>query len=257
MRPFLALVLFALSAAPAAAQDKKKTSADDATINGEVVANDLPDKVRNHPCKIHTFKLTKDKLYVIDLESKDFDAYLRIEDAGGKELAKDDDGGTGLNSRIRFAPPKDGNYQVIATTFGGGTGAYTLKVRAAGAAPKAGALPAAKDGKVHTVGAGLKIESRISDNDPKNRVRLGSHAQVYLVKMKAGKSYTIDMESTEIDSYLRLEDDAGKELAHDDDGGEKLNARIAFRPQADGTYRIVATTFMGGAGPFTLKVREE
>ena len=213
--------------------------------------------MRNHPCKIHAFQLSKDKVYVIDLESTDFDAYLRIEDAGGKELAKDDDSGDKLNARIRFSPPKDANYQIIATTFGGGTGAYTLKVRATGAAEKPGALPAAADGKVHAVAAGLKIEGRLSGDDPKDRVRQTSPAHVYLVKLKAGKSYTIDMESNEIDSYLRLEDEKGKELAKDDDGGDKLNARIIYRATADGTFRVIATTFVGGAGPYTLKIREE
>ena len=37
--------------------------------------------------------MSSDKTYVIDLESSDFDAYLRVEDAAGKALAQDDDGG--------------------------------------------------------------------------------------------------------------------------------------------------------------------
>jgi hypothetical protein len=55
--------------------------------------------------------MSPDKTYVIDLESKDFDAYLRILDSAGKQLASDDDGGDGRNARLRFTPPKEGNYQ--------------------------------------------------------------------------------------------------------------------------------------------------
>lgn len=186
---------------------------------------------------------------------------MRVEDSAGKQLAFNDDGGEGLNSRLRFTPPKDGNYQIIATTFGGGAGAYTLKVRSTAVVDKkAAALPPAADGKVHTVGAGLKIEAQIAGNDPKDRVRRQSNAKVYEVKMKAGKTYTIDMESgdEDLDPYLRLEDKAGKQLASDDDGGNNLNARIVHRAEADGTYRIIATTFDGGdTGPFVLRVREE
>ncbi|MCI0684102.1 MAG: hypothetical protein L0Y71_18490 [Gemmataceae bacterium] len=248
----LALAGLAL-AGTLSAQDKKKP-ADEVMIVGQIVESDLPDKVRKHPCKVHTLKLVKDKAYQIDLESTEFDPYLRIEDAAGKQLAFDDDGGDKLNSRLRFIPGKDGNYQIIATSFGGGTGAYTLKVRSATAN-----LQAAADGKVHAVGAaGLKIDSRLTKDDPKDRVRVQSNAKVYLVKMTAGKTYKIDMESEDFDSYLRLEDMTGNELAKDDDGGDKFNARITHRAKADGTYRIIATTFTSDeGGPFVLKVREE
>src|SRR5262245_34368328 len=79
---------------------------------------------------IHQVRLAPDKTYVIDLESNDFDAYLRILDSNGKQLASDDDGGEGLNARIRFTPPKDDTYQLVATRFASGQGDYLLKVRA-------------------------------------------------------------------------------------------------------------------------------
>jgi hypothetical protein len=113
-------------------QEKKTDASDDATIIGQIVPNDLRDKRRNHPCKIHTFKLSKDKTYIIDMESRDFDSYLRIEDVTGKQLAEDDDSGGNLNARIRFLPPQDAVYQIIAMTFAGGAGTYTLKVHAEG-----------------------------------------------------------------------------------------------------------------------------
>ena len=54
--------------------------------------------------QIHTFTFDKDKTYTIDLMSRDFDCWLRIADADGKTLAQDDDGGEGLNSRLRSPP---------------------------------------------------------------------------------------------------------------------------------------------------------
>jgi serine protease Do len=65
----------------------------------------------------------------MDMTSKDLDAFLRLEDAAGKELAKDDDGGGGRNARIQFACPATGEYRIIATTFFGGTGRFTLTVK--------------------------------------------------------------------------------------------------------------------------------
>ena len=57
---------------------------------------------------------------------------------------------------------------------------------------------------------------------------------------------------------MRLEDDQGTEVAHDDDTGGFPHARINYRAPRDGVYRIIATTYIGGVfGRFTLTVREE
>src|SRR5205085_1211000 len=52
----------------------------------------------------------------IDLESRDFDAYLRLEDPSGKQVAEDDDSAGKLNSRIVYTPQTDGLYRIVVTT---------------------------------------------------------------------------------------------------------------------------------------------
>ena len=99
------------------------------------------------------------------------------------------------------------------------------------------------------------IEERLVAADPVDRIRKVP-GKSHLVDLKKGKTYRIDMTSTEIDSSLRLEDEAGKMLAQDEDGGGGLNARIDFRPQADGKYRIQATTYAGGVGNYVITVKE-
>ncbi len=92
-------------------------------LTGELTAKEVQ--------KIHEMKLTAGKRYVIDLESKAFDTFLRLEDAQGKKLAENDDivEGVNLNSRIVFTPAKDGVYRLVATAFRGqGRGPYTLTV---------------------------------------------------------------------------------------------------------------------------------
>ncbi len=82
--------------------------------------------------KAHQVKLQGGKLYVIDLESKSFDTFLRLEDAKGTKLAENDDivPGTITNSRLIFKPFADGTYRLIASAFENtGTGPYTLTVR--------------------------------------------------------------------------------------------------------------------------------
>jgi hypothetical protein len=79
------------------------------------------------------------------------------------------------------------------------------------------------------------------------------------VKLVAGKTYVIDLVSPDpkaLDPSLVLSDAAGQQLAEDDDGGGGRNARIVFRAEQDGTYRLRATSCNAGRGAFTLTVRE-
>jgi hypothetical protein len=70
--------------------------------------------------------------YTVDLESEEFDAYVRVEDAKGKKLAEDDDSGGFLNSRLLFRPKEAGEYRIVVTTCDARqTGTYRLTVRRA------------------------------------------------------------------------------------------------------------------------------
>jgi len=68
----------------------------------------------------------------LSMESNDFDAYQyfgRMVDGQYEILARDDDGGEGVDSLIRFVRlPADGEYLLRARSLGGNTGAYTLLV---------------------------------------------------------------------------------------------------------------------------------
>src|SRR6266542_4412649 len=86
-------------------------------------------------------------------------------------------------------------------------------------------LAQAGGGKKDKVDKEINIKGKLTKDDPKDRVR-NAASKVYPVTMKRGKTYTIDMVSTQFDSFLRLEDAKGTELAQDDDSGGNLNARI-------------------------------
>jgi peroxiredoxin len=99
------------------------------------------------------------------------------------------------------------------------------------------------------------VKGTLTKDDPKDAQRNGP-SQVHVVKLKAGKAYTIDMLSSAFDSYLRLLDPKGMQIVEDDDGGEGLNSRILFNCPTDGDYKIVTTTFgAGAAGEYTLTVK--
>ena len=67
---------------------------------------------------------------VIDMESDDLDAYLRVLRHDGTAVATNDDGGSGSNARLEFQAPSAGDYLIIATSYEAGeSGSYRLRVR--------------------------------------------------------------------------------------------------------------------------------
>jgi hypothetical protein len=111
------------------AQDDKKADGDDLKVSGTLSADDPKDKKTNNPHKVHDFKMKAGSTYIIDLKSRQFDSYLRLEDSSGKQLAEDDDSGGFPDARIVHKADKDDTYRIIVTSFDGKAGAYTLTVR--------------------------------------------------------------------------------------------------------------------------------
>jgi thiol-disulfide isomerase/thioredoxin len=106
----------------------------------------------------------------------------------------------------------------------------------------------------------LSKKDKLTADDPKDTVRMESHAKVYTVKLKGGQTYRIDMitkdDPQNFDPFVRLEDAKGKQLAFDDDGGGFPNAKLIYKVEEDGTYKVIATTFAPNqTGAFTLTVK--
>lgn len=106
-------------------------------------------------------------------------------------------------------------------------------------------------------GETFTIKGQLTQTDPFDRFRRGSHCKIYERKLVAGRTYLIDLQG-QFDTYIRVEDTAGRNLAMDDDGGEGLNSRLLFHPNQTGNYRIIVTSFGGNTfGPFTLTVARQ
>jgi HEAT repeat protein len=101
----------------------------------------------------------------------------------------------------------------------------------------------------------FEVNGVLTAGDPFDKVRNGCFHVVHTYPMVKGKTYTILLNSN-WDNYLRLENSQGVMLAQDDDGQGFPNARIIFTAPGDGWYRIIVTSFGGGAnGPYTLRVK--
>jgi len=116
---------------------------------------------------------------------------------------------------------------------------------------------------VPAVGTAPQVVSTgvLAADDPKE-ARYQCPCHVHPVVLAQGKTYVIEMRSTEFDTYLMLEDGAGSLLAQNDDTGtvltnDALNSRITIQPKTTGLYRVIASAFApSGAGNYTMSVRE-
>jgi hypothetical protein len=75
------------------------------------------------------FNGTAGMTVVIDMRQDNasgLDTLIRLYGVNDTLVAYDDDGGEGLNSLLTFELPATGEYTIVATSFGGGSGAYLL-----------------------------------------------------------------------------------------------------------------------------------
>jgi CHAT domain-containing protein/Flp pilus assembly protein TadD len=148
-------------------------------LRGELTAKNPLDRVlKQSGHKVHEVQLEAGQLYAIELRSTVFDAYLRLEDTAGKQLAEDDDSGGGTDARLLYRPPQGGVYRVIATVLPGGvgTGPYTLTVRLANARDEQEAKAAA----LHAQGLAHSRRGELSQAEQAWRQALALRQKLYL-----------------------------------------------------------------------------
>jgi len=105
-------------------------------------------------------------------------------------------------------------------------------------------------------GESLNIKGELSNDDPKDKLLKKSPFKQHLFDMKAKQVYVIELKSGDFDTFLRLENMAGRQVAYNDDVGPgDLNSRIVYKAAETGKHRIIVTSFDGKAGSYTLTAR--
>lgn len=178
---------------------------------------------------LHLLNLAEAGFYQIDLKSGDFDTLLLVTGPGGFR-AEDDDGGEDTNSRLNDEL-QPGQYQVRVNAYGGGSGIYNLEVNR---------LELSTNRE-------LAVPARVAGF-------LRNAADAYTLQIEQAGEYVIEMRSSALDSYLRL-DGPNDFSVEDDDSAGNLDARISQRLQP-GVYRLSASSFDdSGSGSYTLTVQ--
>ena len=211
------------------------------------------------PFQAYNFACAAGQSFQMNITST-WDNYALVFDPMGNVAARDDDSGGSLNARINYTCTVTGTYRLAVTAFSSSTtgGPYTMQVAAGTGAvapqvtPMGGQQLTGNLGVVGTITVGQQASGVLSMGD----ARYDSKPfQAYNFACSAGQSFQMDVTST-WDNYARVFDPMGNEVAHDDDSGGSLNARVVYTCPTTGNYRLAVTAFSSSStgGPYTMMV---
>ena len=180
---------------------------------------------------------------MIDLTSR-VDTWLRLVDADDRRPVDNDDisyPSRNLNSRI-VRPLEPGTYYVEASTYGArATGSYALRI-------------SVDDCKTIEIAVPYGGGKSLSPDGCHDLYDLADYADIYSFQLDVEAEVTIDLGSRAFNAFVRLLDDRGTEIEHDNDNGNGQNSRIELVLPV-GAYHIVATDYSRGRGEGTYELR--
>ena len=197
---------------------------------------------------IYSITVEEDTRLVVSVNG-DYDTYLHLFDVDCFEIASDDDGGEGLNSRM-VVDVLAGAYFVGVSSYGAGQGgAFTLSVECGGFVD---VEVVCEDCEVALVDCGETVAGVHPENAECVSPR-GNGLDIYSVSLKEDARLVVSL-TGDYDTYLHLYDGTCQEIASDDDGGDGFNSRMAVDVLA-GTYFVGVSSFgIDQGGAFTLSV---
>ncbi len=195
----------------------------------------------------------------VDLRSDDFDAFLYVVGPGLNEGLEDDDGGSGLNSRICFIPEQPGEYRVVASSLNAEMGAFTVAAAlnngSCGGAIQTSEIDdlALLSPEGRFIAVGDDMSGALTDRDA---TFFGSPVQAWATQGRAGGPFSVDLISDDFDAFLTVLGPGLDESLTDDDGAGRCDSRISFTFPQSGEYLVIVSTLGVGAGAYRLIANE-
>jgi len=192
---------------------------------------------RGTPFDAYRLEITDPANVTIDLTG-DYDTYLHLFDENCADVASDDDGGDGLNSRLSMDLPA-GTYYIGASSYAAAA-AGTLNLDVTCEEP----VDLCGNCEVQLTSCGDVVKAAFPQMLDCSSPR-GTPLDVYSFQMGSAGSVTINL-SGDYDTYLHLFDTTCRQIAFNDDGGVGLNSSLTVNLTA-GDYYIGASSYAAAA----------
>ncbi|NGZ06326.1 MAG: calcium-binding protein [Magnetococcales bacterium] len=173
------------------------------------------------------------------------DCYLRLLDASGVEITKDDDSAGNRGSLINHTAIRSGTYYLSAQGYGSNTGEYLLSATL-------NILPS--DPITDTTATDSSIT--INATAQASAINFSGDRDWWSLSLTAGNSYSFRLvaaPSSSLDCYLRLMDATGVEITKDDDSAGNRGSLITYTATRSGTYYLSAEGYGSSTGDYTLE----
>jgi len=179
------------------------------------------------------------------------DSYLELRGPDGALLVTNDDGGSGVDSRIdNFVLPVSGEYTLLAYGFNHTSlGSYGLRLSLGTPIPTPTPTPTLPPGG-----------GPISIGDTRTgAIHASGQIDIWQLTAQGGQYVTITvraMSGAAFDPFLEVVDPDGATLAIDDDSGGRLDARLNdLALTRRGTYTLRVSGQSGSTGPYELALQ--
>ena len=212
------------------------SSTADSTAGAQVlrVGSTVRGTLNEESVGVWTLSGSAGRIVAVDARSSTFDAVLRLLNARSEEIAYDDDGGEGTDSRIEAILPEDGEYLVEVSAYDAQeTGIYEVQVNNA---------------------ATSNLER---DRDLSGSLGLAERG-FWRLSGIGGEVVSVEVRSDAFVTALRLLDSRGEELAYSDNVDGEGNSRVTAVLASDDAAYIVEVTAIGASddGTYVIHARD-
>ncbi len=162
----------------------------------------------------------------------------------GAEVARDDDGGEGLNAWLEYSAATGGAHYLEVRGFveESAEGRYAIQLTPG------------------EIGDNAETADALEPNAEPRTSFIGAAGDVdwFAINLVEGRPYRInaDRADDELDPMLRLLNDKAVEVVADDDGGAGVNAYLSHTSVTGGLYYIAVSGFGDSVGHYTLRVSD-
>lgn len=174
------------------------------------------------------------------------DPLLVLYDSTGAEVARDDDGGLGLNAYLSFVSATGGPYFAAVSAYDGeSVGQYAIRINDTD-------VP----GQIYTD----EMLDQAGD-ERLGRIEIEGDLDNYRVDLEGGVTYTIEVRGEGdrplADPFLAIVDVENNRITSDDDSGPGLDARLRFTPENSGPYFLQASGLGGSTGWYKITIARQ